>query len=303
MAIAAEAKVPLVEVKAQQLEAGLWVGQSASNAPVIIFVENFDLFAGVRGKFIHTKKQDHESFINQLLVELDGFEKQDGVVLMATTRNLKQIDEALQRPGRMDRIFHLQQPTQAEREKILRMAAKETMDEDLIDFVDWQKLARVQCAGNPHFWVNEDGSYQEEGQKNTKGYIWEKAGTKLLCAILSLRVPSKSSQPCGEQATSMNSRSLPDYLEQRAIQKLLLIGYNGSETSTIFKQARVLYKDAPFSVDEREHIKLVIQSHVYSYIGTLLEGREHFEEESLNELRQKQSCDGSSSTLAGTKFI
>lgn len=152
LAIAAEAKVPVVEVKAQQLEAGLWVGQSASNvrelfqtardlAPVIIFVEDFDLFAGVRGKFIHTKKQDHEAFINQLLVELDGFEKQDGVVLMATTRNLKQIDEALQRPGRMDRIFHLQRPTQAEREKILRLTARETMDEDLIDFVDWRKVA------------------------------------------------------------------------------------------------------------------------------------------------------------------
>ncbi|KVH95811.1 AAA+ ATPase domain-containing protein [Cynara cardunculus var. scolymus] len=152
MAIAAEAKVPLVEVKAQQLEAGLWVGQSASNvrelfqtarelAPVIIFVEDFDLFAGVRGKFIHTKKQDHEAFINQLLVELDGFEKQDGVVLMATTRNLKQIDEALQRPGRMDRIFHLQRPTQIERERILQIAAKETMDPELIDFVDWQKVA------------------------------------------------------------------------------------------------------------------------------------------------------------------
>ncbi|KAF9607257.1 hypothetical protein IFM89_033464 [Coptis chinensis] len=141
LAIASEAKVPLVEVKAQQLEAGLWVGQSASNAPVIIFVEDFDLFAGVRGKYIHTKKQDHEAFINQLLVELDGFEKQDGVVLMATTRNLKQIDQALQRPGRMDRVFHLQRPTQREREKILQISAKETMDEELIDFVDWGKVA------------------------------------------------------------------------------------------------------------------------------------------------------------------
>ncbi|XP_072999076.1 probable inactive ATP-dependent zinc metalloprotease FTSHI 5, chloroplastic [Typha latifolia] len=152
LAIAAEAKVPVVEVKARQLEAGLWVGQSASNvrelfqtardlAPVIIFVEDFDLFAGVRGQFIHTKKQDHEAFINQLLVELDGFEKQDGVVLIATTRNLKQIDEALQRPGRMDRVLHLQRPTQIEREKILRLAAKETMDNDLIDFVDWKKVA------------------------------------------------------------------------------------------------------------------------------------------------------------------
>ncbi|KAG8365730.1 hypothetical protein BUALT_Bualt17G0002300 [Buddleja alternifolia] len=160
LAIAAEAKVPVVEVKAQQLEAGLWVGQSASNvrelfqtardlAPVIILVEDFDLFAGVRGKFIHTKKQDHEAFINQLLVELDGFEKQDGVVLMATTRNLKQIDEALQRPGRMDRIFNLQRPTQAEREKILRIAAKETMDEDLIDLVDWRKVAEKTALLRP----------------------------------------------------------------------------------------------------------------------------------------------------------
>jgi len=68
------------------------------------------------------------------------FEKQDGVVLMSTTRNLKQIDEALQRPGRMDRTFHLQRPTQAEREKILYMAAKETMDNQLIDYVDWKKV-------------------------------------------------------------------------------------------------------------------------------------------------------------------
>ncbi|GER55113.1 ATP-dependent zinc metalloprotease FtsH [Striga asiatica] len=152
MAIAAEAKVPLVEVKAHQLENDRMAGQSASNvrelfqiardlAPVIIFVEEFDLFAGVRGKFIHTKKQDHESFINQLLVELDGFEKQDGVVLIATTEHLNQIDEALRRPGRMDRIFSLQKLIPAERERILRIAAKETMDEDLIDFVDWQKVA------------------------------------------------------------------------------------------------------------------------------------------------------------------
>lgn len=160
LAIAAEARVPVVKVEAQQLEAGLWVGQSASNvrelfqtardlAPVIIFVEDFDLFAGVRGKFIHTKKQDHEAFINQLLVELDGFQKQDGVVLMATTRNINQIDEALQRPGRMDRVFYLQQPTQAEREKILHLSAKETMDEDLIDFVDWRKVAEKTALLRP----------------------------------------------------------------------------------------------------------------------------------------------------------
>lgn len=79
------------------------------------------------------------------------FEKQDGVVLMATTRNLKQVDEALQRPGRMDRIFNLQRPTQTEREKILHNAARVTMDEDLIDFVDWRKVLRITSNRLP-FW-------------------------------------------------------------------------------------------------------------------------------------------------------
>lgn len=153
------------------------------------------------------------------------------------------------------------------------------------------QLAGVQCAGNPHFWVNEDGSYQEEGQKNTKGYIWGMARTKLVCAVLSLPVPSKSSNPGAEPASSQMSRSVPDYIERRTLQKLLLVGYSGSGTSTIFKQAKILYKAVPFSDDERENIKLKIQSNVYGYLGILLEGRERFEEEILGEKRKKQSSD------------
>lgn len=161
LAIAAEANVPVVEVKAEQLEGGFsMVGQGASNvrelfqtardlAPVIIFVEDFDIFAGVRGTSVDTQNQDHEAFINQLLVELDGFEKQEGVVLMATTQNLKNIDEALIRPGRMDRIFHLQPPTQAERVKILRFAAKDNMDAEVIDFLDWEKVAEKTSSMHP----------------------------------------------------------------------------------------------------------------------------------------------------------
>ncbi|KAJ6678508.1 EXTRA-LARGE GUANINE NUCLEOTIDE-BINDING PROTEIN 1 [Salix viminalis] len=153
------------------------------------------------------------------------------------------------------------------------------------------QLAGVQCAGNPHFWVNEDGSYQEEGQKNTKGYIWGKAGMKLVCAFLSLPVPFKPSNSCGEQVNSLISRSVPDYLEQRTLLKLLLVGNSGSGTSTIFKQAKILYKPVPFTEDERENIKLTIQSNVYGYIGILLEGRDRFEEESLAAMKKEQSTD------------
>ncbi|KAG6766895.1 hypothetical protein POTOM_028072 [Populus tomentosa] len=191
------------------------------------------------------------------------------------------------------------------------------------------QLAGVQCAGNPHFWVNEDGSYQEEGQKNTKGYIWGKAGMKLVCAFLSLPVPSKPSNSCGELVNSLISRSVPDYLEQRTLLKLLLVGYSGSGTSTIFKQvvsqlvnftskfvyvkdyqsmlsgiwslscfpttevneAKILYKPVPFNEDERENIKLTIQSNVYGYLGILLEGRDRFEEESLAAMKKERSTD------------
>ncbi|KAL6222505.1 hypothetical protein ACLB2K_005897 [Fragaria x ananassa] len=159
------------------------------------------------------------------------------------------------------------------------------------------QLAGVQCAGNPHFWVNEDGSYQEEGQKNTKGYIWGKAGTKLVCAVLSLPVPSKSSNPSGDSLSYVGSRVVPDYIEQRILQKILLVGYNGSGTSTIFKQAKILYKAIPFSEDERENIKFTIQSNVYGYLGILLEGRERFEEETLAEIRSQ--CSSSQMDASG----
>ncbi|KAG5241334.1 extra-large guanine nucleotide-binding protein [Salix suchowensis] len=162
------------------------------------------------------------------------------------------------------------------------------------------QLAGVQCAGNPHFWVNEDGSYQEEGQKNTKGYIWGKAGMKLVCAFLSLPVPFKPSNSCGEQVNSLISRSVPDYLEQRTLLKLLLVGNSGSGTSTIFKQAKILYKPVPFTEDERENIKLTIQSNVYGYIGILLEGRDRFEEERLAAMKKDQSNDETIGSTSNT---
>ncbi|KAI7743817.1 hypothetical protein M8C21_023015 [Ambrosia artemisiifolia] len=153
------------------------------------------------------------------------------------------------------------------------------------------QLSGVQCAGNPHFWVNDDGSYQEEGQKNTRGYIWGKAGTKLVCAVLSLPVPSKTVYPTGEQLSNTTlGQSMPDYFDQISPRKLLLIGCCGSGTSTIFKQAKILYKEIPFTDEERESIKFIIQSNFYGYLGILLEGRERFEDEALNEIKKTDSA-------------
>lgn len=71
---------------------------------------------------------------------------------------------------------------------------------------------------------------------SSKLLITLQAGTKLVCAVLSLPLPSKSLNPCGESLTNSLSRAVPDYFEHRTLQKILLVGYNGSGTSTIFKQ-------------------------------------------------------------------
>jgi hypothetical protein len=161
------------------------------------------------------------------------------------------------------------------------------------------KLAGVQCAGKPHFWVNADGTYQEEGQKTVKGKIWDKPIVKLLSPVLSLPTPNKATNQCGEEAVHMVNRAIPDYLEQRTVQKLLLVG---SGASTILKQAKFLYKNKPFSVDEHEDLKLIIQSNIYNYLGILLEGRERFEDEALVDRRRNSQHDPSSSGRCESGF-
>ncbi|KAF8013596.1 hypothetical protein BT93_I1449 [Corymbia citriodora subsp. variegata] len=135
------------------------------------------------------------------------------------------------------------------------------------------KSAGIPCEGKPHFWVSADGSYQEEGQKNAKGRIWEKTKTRLVNSILSLPNPPDNAKS-GEEKTR-DSVGQNDFHH-----KLLLVGFDKSGASTIFKQAKILY-GVPFSEDERQKYKLMIQINLYCYLGTLLEGRERFEKETL----------------------
>ena len=149
-AIAGEANVPFFSMSGSEF-VEMFVGMGASKvrdlfkqakekAPCIVFIDEIDAIGQKRNSGAMGGNDEREQTLNQLLTEMDGFEGNNGVIILAATNRPESLDAALTRPGRFDRRVPVELPDLKGREEILKVHAKKIkVSED----VDYSKIARM----------------------------------------------------------------------------------------------------------------------------------------------------------------
>ena len=149
-AVAGEANVPFFSISGSDF-VEMFVGMGASKvrdlfkqakekAPCIVFIDEIDAIGQKRNSGAYGGNDEREQTLNQLLTEMDGFEGNTGVIILAATNRPESLDPALTRPGRFDRRVPVELPDLQGREDILKVHAKKIK---VAEDVDWGKVARM----------------------------------------------------------------------------------------------------------------------------------------------------------------
>ncbi|MDP6189567.1 MAG: ATP-dependent zinc metalloprotease FtsH, partial [Gammaproteobacteria bacterium] len=190
-AISGEAKVPFFSISGSDfVEMFVGVGasrvrdmfeQAKKQAPCIIFIDEIDAVGRHRGGGYGGGNDEREQTLNQLLVEMDGFEGNEGVIVIAATNRPDVLDKALLRPGRFDRQVYVSLPDIRGREQILKVHARKVPLEDAVDL-------SVLARGTPGFsgadlanLVNEAALFSARGNRRVVTMEeFEKARDKIM---------------------------------------------------------------------------------------------------------------------------
>lgn len=190
-AVAGEAGVPFFSISGSEfLEMFVGVGASRvrdlfdvakKNAPCIVFIDEIDAVGRKRGSGLGGGHDEREQTLNQLLVEMDGFEKNEGIIMMAATNRPDILDDALLRPGRFDRRVTIGLPDVKGREEILNIHTK---DKPMAADVDIKNIAKRTPGFTPadlENLVNEAAILSaRHGQSSITKSVLEEAGIKVL---------------------------------------------------------------------------------------------------------------------------
>jgi cell division protease FtsH len=150
-AVAGEANVPFFSISGSEF-VEMFVGMGASKvrnlfdqakekAPCIVFIDEIDAIGQKRSGGQYGGNDEREQTLNQLLTEMDGFEGNNAVIILAATNRPESLDPALTRPGRFDRRVPVELPDLQGREAILKVHAKKVEHEDNIDFLAVARMA------------------------------------------------------------------------------------------------------------------------------------------------------------------
>jgi cell division protease FtsH len=225
-AIAGEAKVPFFAISGSDfVEMFVGVGasrvrdmfeQAKKSAPCIIFIDEIDAVGRQRGAGVGGGNDEREQTLNQLLVEMDGFEGNEGVIVIAATNRPDVLDAALLRPGRFDRQVVVGLPDVRGREQILNVHMRKV---PLADDVQ----ASIMARGTPGFsgadlanLVNEAALFAARGNKRTVGKEdFEQARDKILMGAerrsLVMREEDKESTAYHEAGHAIVARLVPKH--------------------------------------------------------------------------------------------
>ena len=174
-AIAGEAGVPFFSISGSDF-VEMFVGVGASrvrdlfeeakkNAPCIVFIDEIDAVARRRGTGMGGGHDEREQTLNQLLVEMDGFGANEGIIVMAATNRVDILDPAIMRPGRFDRKIAVSRPDVKGREEILKVHAK---NKPLGDDVDLHQIAQTTAGftgADLENLLNEAAIYAAKGSR------------------------------------------------------------------------------------------------------------------------------------------
>ena len=150
-AVAGESNVPFFSISGSEF-VEMFVGMGASKvrdlfaqakekAPCIVFIDEIDAIGQKRSGGQYGGNDEREQTLNQLLTEMDGFEGNNGVIILAATNRPESLDPALTRPGRFDRRVPVELPDLAGREAILKVHAKKIKTADDVDFHTIARMA------------------------------------------------------------------------------------------------------------------------------------------------------------------
>ena len=248
-AIATETNSTFISIAASEF-VELFVGMGASrvrdlfenarqNSPSIIFIDEIDAVGRQRGAGINMANDEREQTLNQLLYEMDGFNNNDDIVVMAATNRRDVLDQALLRPGRFDRIIRIPYPDKPSREKILDFYIKNKKTDKSFDISAIAELTEGFSGAQLKNLINEAAILSARNNESflQEKYIFE-SFEKLIVGLIRNNVTiaetTKTRVAIHESGHALLSLLFKDYFDfkKASIQPT----YNGAGGYTIFTE-------------------------------------------------------------------